>query len=138
MTTNVEENFDVLDDLDELLGMDDRPVEWLNVPEWKRKVRLRGMTSNDRDAFEQQGAPGPDGKANIIGLRAKMVAACWVKEDGSRVVPPSKETALGNMGAKGLDRVFQKCAEMNGMTETAQEEAKENFADDQSENSTSD
>lgn len=130
--------FEELTDLEELLGFDDRPVEWLDVPEWNKKIRLRGMTGNDLDAFEAMGAEVQQGKASAVGMRAKLIGMCWVKSDLTRFVPASKEQALGNMGAKGLNRVFNKCAEMNGLSEEAQKAAKENFDSDQNENSTSD
>jgi len=127
-----------LNSLEELIGINDRPVEEFEVPEWGRKVYLRGMTGTDRDAFEAHVSNGGrEGSMNLIGMRAKMVAACLVNAEGERIASPRDEAVLGNTSAKALDRLFTKCMELNGMSQEDEEKLKESFGDGQSDGSTS-
>lgn len=117
-----------LNSLEDILGIDDRPVVEFEVPEWNTSVRLRGMTGTDRDAFEAHVTKGgQEGTMNIIGMRAKMVAACMVNENGERIVSPMEESKLGQKSAAALDRVFTKCMELNGMSAEDKEALEENF-----------
>ncbi len=117
-----------LNSLDEILGIDDRPVVEFEVPEWNVTVRLRGMTGTDRDAFENHVTKGgQEGSMNIVGMRAKMVAACLVNENGERIASTKDEAALGSKSAAALDRLFAKCMELNGMSKEDEEKLREGF-----------
>jgi len=120
-----------LNSLEEILGIDDRPIVEFEVPEWNITVRLRAMTGTDRDGFENHVTKGgQEGTMNIVGMRAKMVAACLVDEDGNRLVTSAKdEQALGSKSAAALDRLFAKCMEMNGMSAEDEEKLKESFGE---------
>lgn len=112
---------------DEILGVDDLPVEDLEVPEWGGTVRVRGLTGTERDRFEFQIAQARKTPAEAV-VRAELVARCLIDEKGKRVFTDKE---IGRLGAKSgvvLDRVFDKCRELSGMGDAAVEEAAEDFA----------
>ncbi|MFF8831388.1 hypothetical protein [Streptomyces sp. NPDC015131] len=116
-----------------------RRTEEFEVPEWDGSVLLREMTGAQRDAFEASMVEMKKGKQvpNLANLRARLVMLCIVNEDGEQLFNPKDLRELGDMPAKGLQRVFNKCNEMNGLSDEDVKELAEGFDDDPSEDSTS-
>lgn len=128
-----------LNSIEDFLGLDDRPIEDFEVPEWNKTVKLRGMMGNDRDAWEAHVTNGgKEGSTNLVGMRAKMVAACLVDSNGDRVFPATKEGLLGQRSAAALERLFIRCMALNGMSEEDEKKLVENFTNTPDEPSTSD
>lgn len=128
-----------MNSLDQIIGVDDRQVIEVDVPEWSTRVRLRAMTGTDRDAYEVHVTNGgKQGAVNLIGMRSKLVAACLVNDRNERIVSPKDEVKLGEKSAKVLNDLFEKCLSLNGMTEDDVKELEANFEDTPAELSTSD
>lgn len=126
---------------DQILGADDRRYEIVDVPEWGGQVRLRSLTGRERDSFEAslQDRKGKSVKENIENFRARQVALCAVDEDGKLLFTNKQQVVLlGNKSVAALQRIFNKCNEMNGFTEQDIEELTEDFDEAPDENSTSD
>lgn len=125
--------------LEDILSIDDRKTIEVEVPEWNCKLRLRAMTGTDRDKFEAHvTAGGQEGSMNVIGMRAKLIAACIVDENGKRVLQDADEVKLGSKSAAVLDKLFTECMTLNGMSPEDEKKLVENFDSTQSEPSTSD
>jgi hypothetical protein len=66
-----------------------------------------------------------------------MVTWCAVDEDGNRLFNSGDVKMLGERSAKALGRVFDKCQEMNGLSDSDIDELTEDFTDGPSGSSTS-
>jgi len=96
------------------------PSEVVPVPEWGGEVNVVGMTGLERDAFEaaRQQPSGPNGKtkANLVNIRAALVAASVRGDDGKLLFTASDVSSLGLKSGKALDRVASVAMRLNGMT----------------------
>lgn len=124
---------------DEILNADDRKTEEVEVPEWGGSVLVRTLSGKERDAYESGTITVKSGKQveNFENLRARLVALCLVDEKGVRLFNTKDVTSLGNKSAAALQRVYNKCQELNAVTDKDVEELTENFGESPDESSTS-
>lgn len=124
-----------------ILNAQDLMTEDIEVPEWGGSIRLRTLTGTDRDKFEADSVEhrGGSTRMNLVNMRARLVSLCAVDEEG-KLLFASKEDVqrLGGKSSLVLAKLFDKCREMNGMSEAEVEELAEGFDDAPSEDSTSD
>ena len=113
----------------QILGMQDLPVAELEVPEWGGWVRVRTMTAHERDVFETNAVikNGRDVRMNTRNIRAQLVAATVVDDEGRPVFTLADVEALGQKSAKAMDRVYAKASELAGLREADVQELAENF-----------
>lgn len=127
---------------DQILSAEDRKYETLPVPEWNGEVRLRSLSGRDRDKFETSMVKinkRGQREDNLDNLRARLVALCLVDEDDKVLFPNDYDVKqLGEKSVAALQKVFNKCQEMNGMTDEDVEELAEGFDSAPDENSSSD
>ncbi len=126
---------------------EDQQFDEVPVPEWAPPgdshpedwiLNLRGMTGRERDRFEASMAPKGNGKRpNMDNFRARLIVQCAVDGDGNRMFNNGDIGWLGEKSAKSLARVFDKCQEMNGLTDSDVDDLTEDFSDGQNEPSTS-
>lgn len=125
---------------DDILGSDDRKFVEIPVPEWGGSVRLRSLSGAERDRFEtsmskQRGSKREDNYENV---RARLVALCAVDENGARLfTSPEKIAHLGTKSASALQKLFNACQALNGMSDQDVEELTEGFDETQSDSSDS-
>lgn len=103
---------------DALLAAPDIEYDSMEVPEWGGSVRLKMLTSRERDAYEASCLrKRHDGtkEFDARNVRAKLVALCLVDEAGNRLLQEEDIAALGRKSAKALSRVFDRCSAMNGL-----------------------
>lgn len=114
----------------QILGAPDLPVVELEVPEWGCWVRVRTLTAGERDNFEAEitMGNGKNARVNARNIRAKMVAATVVDEEGRPLFGLADVEALGQKSAKALDRIFGQAAALAGMRDADVQELAENFA----------
>lgn len=100
-----------------ILGAQDLPSEDLEVVEWGGWVRIRTLTAVERDVFENEVVQrnGRDTRVNARNIRAKLVAATLVDEEGKPLFTLADVEALGQKSAKALDRIFARASELAGM-----------------------
>lgn len=125
---------------DAIFAADDRRYEVVDVPEWGGSVRLRSLTAKERDNFEAglQERRGGKVKDNVANFRARLVALCAVDEDNKLLFTNRQEVELlGNKSVAALQRLFDMCNEMNGISERDIEELTEDFDEAPDESSTS-
>lgn len=126
---------------------EDQQYDTVPVPEWAPAgdpdpdqwvLRLRGMTGTERDRFEASMAPkGNSKRPNMENFRARLITWCAVDEEGNRLFNAGDVKMLGAKSAKALGRVFDKCQEMNGLSDSDIDELTEDFGDGPNEPSTS-
>lgn len=123
-----------------ILNAADMTTKDVPVPEWGGEVRIRTITSEDRDAFEasliemrKDGSP----KRNAANARARLAALCIVNEQGETLFSKADVVLLGRKSAVALQRVFNACQELNGFTEADIEELANSFTSDPTDDSSS-
>ena len=123
-----------------ILDADDRDYDEVDCPEWGGSVRLRSITGAQRDAYEQSiiAGNGADRKVNLRHARAKLIVLCAIDETGRPLFSSDDLSALGRKNAAPIDRLFDACRKLAGMSEGDVEKLTEDFGAGQSEDGTSD
>lgn len=96
---------------DQILAGPRPAVVEVEVPALGGKVRVRGMTIGDRDAFEIANA-GDKGKY----FRARLVVASVVAEDGSPMFREADLPALASLAAGTFEPVIDAATKLNRYT----------------------
>lgn len=114
---------------DQILNADDRKTVEVDVPEWGGTVLVRSLTGAERDKFEASMLEMKNGKQrqNFDNFRARLVSMCLVNEAGELIFNSSDLKMLGNKSTAALQRVFNKCNEINGLSDADVEELTEDF-----------
>lgn len=112
-----------------LLATPDVQQEDVWVPEWKSYVRVRGLTGRDRDAYETSitVGRGKNQEINTRNARAKLVVLCVIDDAGNRLFTDADVRALGEKSAAALQRVFDVCRRLSGLSDEDMEEMTEGF-----------
>jgi hypothetical protein len=113
---------------EKILGADDLASEDVAVPEWGGVVRVRCMTGAERDRFEESivDQRGKKTRVDMGNIRAKLVAATVVDEEGARIFSDRDVEALGKKSAAALNRVFEVAQRLSGITDDDVEELAKN------------
>lgn len=127
---------------DQIFAVDDRKIEEVYVPEWGGHVRIRSLSGRERDRFEAEISGNGNGKKpNAENFRARFIALC-VLEPGSDTQPMfanrHEVAMLGSKTVGSLQRIFNKCQELNGMSDDDVKDMTEDFDEAPDESSTSD
>lgn len=125
---------------DAILNADDRRTKVVPVPEWGGEVMIRSLSGKERDEFEAslQVTRGTKTKQNIANFRARLLALCIVNENGERLFVAADIPRLGDKSVAALQRVFNACNELNGLSDEDVDELTEGFDEEAPEASTSD
>jgi hypothetical protein len=114
---------------DDILGAADILFETVKVPEWGGDVILRGLTGEERDAWEasrrQIRNPGTKHQEivpNSDNARASLLVKCIVDESGDRRFTDRDAPALGTKSGRVLDKLWDVAARLSGITEEEEEE----------------
>ncbi len=123
-----------------ILGADDSEFDDVDMPEWGGTVRIKSITGTARDAFEAslREGKGKNADVNLRNLRARLISLCAVDEDGKRLFTKEDVGRLGAKNAKPLDRLFDACKNMIGMSEEDVETYVEDFDENPDEPSSTD
>lgn len=101
---------------EQILEADDLPTRDVEVPEWGGKVRVRSMTANERDRWENK--MFADGKTADV-IRANLVGLCAIDPNtGERMFKDVELLDLGNKSALAMQRVFDAASELNGLSKS--------------------
>jgi hypothetical protein len=125
---------------DAIIDADDKQYEDVECPEWGGKVRVRGLSGTQRDAYEAslvQGN-GADRKMNLANARAKMCVLAIVDADGRQVFTSEDVRALGRKSALPIERIFDVARRLSGMTQEDVDKLTENFGGDPNDEGISD
>lgn len=111
-----------------LLEANDLPYEDVPCPEWGGDVRIRVLTGAERAKFEEatirnrRGRTGVN-EVSLDNFYAKLVVLCAIDAAGNRLFRDEDADALGAKNSVPLQRCWQVAARINGMTETAKDDA---------------
>ena len=86
----------------------------VDVPEWGGTLRIRTMTGADRQEYYRVTA-GKDGTPKNV--MEALIVACAVDENGNSMFSFGDIRELSHKSAAALNRVFEKAAELNGLTQ---------------------
>jgi len=125
---------------DAIIDADDRNYDVVECPEWGGKVRVRGLSGTQRDAYEESlvTTNGSSRKMNLANARAKMLVLTVVDKEGRQVFSADDVRALGRKSAVPIERIFDVARQLSGMSEEDVEKLTENFGSDPSDEGTSD
>lgn len=92
-------------------------TEEVDVPEWGGLVLVRELNGQQRDEWEASLAVqrGKQMVPDVANMRAKLVARSVVGEDGEPVFSQQDVSALGELSAAALDRVFEVASRLSGL-----------------------
>ena len=111
---------------DRILAADDMPFEDVEVPEWGETVRVRGLSSRERDTFEDE-VLDDEGVADVENIRARLlVRTCLDPETGKRVFTNKDADALGDKSAQPMQRLWNVAKELSALTKADVDELVKN------------
>jgi hypothetical protein len=110
---------------EQILGADDRKREVVEVPEWGGSVTVMSMSGTAKDAFEAS-IVRENGVTDLTNMRARLVAACVVDEQGIPLFSQADIVALGNKDAAPLSRIATVAQRLNRLGDAQLEELKGN------------
>jgi stage V sporulation protein SpoVS len=100
----------------EILDADDFEYEIISVPEWGGDVRVRGLSAGERDEWEMAAVQAQGNASKLQNVRATIISKSIVDEVGKRIFTDADISKLGKKSAKAMDRVFDVCSRLNGMS----------------------
>ena len=109
---------------EQILNSSDSSFEDVEVTEWGGTVRVQTMSGFARDRFESSIIN--NGKFTSDNIRAKLVAACLIDENGKLMFSEKEVVALGNKSCKALDKVFEVAQRLNGIGDSEVEQLAKN------------
>lgn len=99
---------------DVILGLRDREIVAVDVPEWGGVVYVRSLTAAERDRWEH-GLEAERGTLGFANVRASLAALSICDQDGNRLFADGDTTLLAEKNALPLDHIFAACQRLNGL-----------------------
>ncbi len=101
----------------EILAIKDLKEESVFIPQWETCVYVRALTGTERDKFESDSVTikGKKVKANMVNIRARLVALSVVNGGGTRLFSDKDVTELGEKNAAALDLIFAVAQRLSGI-----------------------
>lgn len=105
--------------LDEVLGYEDIQYEWVDVPEWGRKVRLVSLDGLARNRIANAvrlhaKKLGSEDEADLY-LQARIIVESMVNEVGDHIGDQSQAPALMHKNGGALTRLYLVCKRLSGL-----------------------
>ena len=124
---------------DDILTAKDIQTEVVSVPEWKGKVRVRGLNAAQRDKYQISllREPGKSIKLALDNATSKLVSLCVVDGKGKRLFSQADIVKLSKKSGAALNRIYTIAQRLSGLGEDDIRELIENFTEGQSESSIS-
>ena len=113
---------------EQILSAQDLGLLEVDVPEWGGTVKIKPLTSQERDAFEMQFGGSKKNKSKAyVNIRAKLLVKCIVDEKGQTIFMETDIEELGKKSAAATDRVFERAMSMAGLGEDDIKEMEKNL-----------
>lgn len=109
---------------DAILKADDLKKEIVSVPEWGGEVIISAMTGYARDAWEQHLVESKEGA--LANIRARLVVATAVDEQGNRLFTEQDVKALGEKSVAALERCVKVAQKLNRLTQSDLDDLQKN------------
>lgn len=104
--------------VDDLLALEDRPVQSVRVEAWGAEVSVRVMTGMERDQLAAL-HDGPK-KPSVVELRRALFSRGLCDADGKRLPPAVIEKVMAKSGV-ALEQLSQALSDLNGLNPEARE-----------------
>src|SRR3990167_9168237 len=103
---------------DDVLSANDLPTKEVKVPEWGGIVLVRGLSGAEKDRLEASmlRQKGNEISLSINNVRAKLVSMSVIDESGKLVFSEKDVHALGKKSSLALDRVYDVCQRLSGLS----------------------
>lgn len=114
---------------DEILSMDDIPVERVVVPEWKnRAVMICGLTAAAKNSYQSSliEINGKSRKVKLENSTAKLLQKCIVDAARQPLFSETEILRLGTKSAAVLERLAKIASRLSGMDEEENEQLLKN------------
>ena len=114
---------------DDILGMDDIPMEEVVVPEWGGKtVVVCGLTASGKNAYEASLVEirGQSRRVRLENATAKLVIRCAVNRQRQPLFSEGDIERLGTKSAAALERIARVAQRLSGMTQADVEDLVKN------------
>lgn len=114
---------------DDILGMDDIPIEEVAVPEWGgKKVFVCGLTAAGKNAYQASlvEIKGSSRKVRMENATAKLLVLTLVNRQRQRIFTDSDVERLGTKSAAALERLQKVANRLSGMDEAENAELLKN------------
>ncbi|GGK89131.1 hypothetical protein [Mangrovihabitans endophyticus] len=114
---------------DDIRAADDSEFDEIECPEWGGAVRLSSISGRQRDRYEASLIEdrGGNRRANLENARAKLIVLCAVDEKGRKLFTPEDLNWLSAKSAKPLDRLFDACRKLTGLSQEDVDKLTEDF-----------
>lgn len=89
----------------EILAADDTVAEYVEVPEWKGSVRVRGLSAAERIELAKS-VTDKDGKAKTEGFQIRLVSMSLCDDKGERLFTDAQVEQLSKKNGLVIDRLF--------------------------------
>lgn len=101
----------------DLLAATTLPTERVEIPELGGVVLVRGMSGEERDAYETAmfTRKGNRQQMDTSNFRAKLVASCCVDDAGDRLFTLEEAAQLGRVRADVLHRLWSVAQRLSGL-----------------------
>jgi hypothetical protein len=102
----------------QILECSDIETEVVSVPEWGGEVMVYGLTSGEKDDFEESMVFKDDQGNRKISLKdasARLCAMCIKDENGNRIFDDSDVVALAKKSGKAIKRVYEAAERLSGL-----------------------
>ena len=110
----------------QILEADDLKREVVGTPEWGGDVLLRELRGRERDSFEE-GSLDKQRNVSMTNMRARLVALSAIDDEGERLFTAKEATQLGEKSATALNRLFEVCCRLSGITDSDVDKLEKNL-----------
>lgn len=103
----------------DILAVNDRLTELVEVPEWGGSVYVRTMSAAERDLEERRiydAQQGKKGSAAMANFRARFLALTLVDEQGAPLFTLKEVDQLAEKSFAVVSRLFEVSQRINGVT----------------------
>ena len=105
----------------QILAVQDKKFQDVDVPEWGGTVRLATLTASQRDRYETMFTLARNDPNSAISIRALLVAACVVDDEGNPIFTQEDVAELSEKSASALTKLFTVALDLNVLTKAAAE-----------------
>jgi len=127
---------------DDLLGATARPRDEVEIPELGGVVYVQGLTSGERDKYEGEIMKRDRRSGQMIPqltkVRALLIALSVTDAEGTPLFSENDLHEIGRIPARTIQKMFDKAAELSGLSETDVEDLERDFEKAQRDGSSSD
>ena len=106
-------------DREKLTAQTAMPEREVEIPSLGDTIRVRGMSSAERDAYEESmiSVRGKRAEVKMALARARLLVVCLLNPDGSQMFLPGDVKLIGDLPAALVEPAYEAAQELSGMTE---------------------